>query len=55
MNFAGTPATTENGATFLVTMLPAPITAPLPTVTFPNIVTCSPIQTSLPIVHVVIV
>ena len=46
--FAGFPATTEYGATSLLTTAPAPITAPVPILTPLRIVVFAQIQTSCP-------
>lgn len=49
MRLAGTPATTVNGGTSLVTTAPAPTMDPSPTVTPGHMTHPAPIQTSLQI------
>lgn len=49
MTLAGLPQTTQYADTSLVTILPAPITAPAPIVTFGKMTALSPIQTLSPI------
>ena len=46
INLAGTPPTTVNASTFLVTTAPAATIAPLPILQFGSITAFAPIQTS---------